>query len=84
MIEFIPDKLIVKLQYKLKTNRKINLKAPVKFTEKLQWYKLFYQDPLMSKYADKYAVREYISSKGLSDILTPLYGVYDDAKNRFP
>ena len=35
------------------------------YTEKMQWYKLYYRDPLMVKCADKYSVREYLKEKGL-------------------
>ncbi|MFD3155946.1 ATP-grasp fold amidoligase family protein [Haloimpatiens sp. FM7330] len=77
LADFLPDKQMVKLQYKIATGRKLNLKKPKRFTEKLQWYKLYYRDPLMTQCADKYSVREYIKSKGYEDILIPLYGVYD-------
>nr|WP_285841615.1 ATP-grasp fold amidoligase family protein [Psychrobacillus sp. MER TA 171] len=71
---------MIKLQYKISTGRKLNIKEPRRFTEKIQWYKLNYRDPLMVKCSDKYEVREYISSKGYSDILVPLYGVYNTAE----
>ncbi|SIS82743.1 ATP-grasp fold amidoligase family protein [Salimicrobium salexigens] len=77
LTDFIPDKLMINLQYKIATGRTLNLKNPTRFSEKLQWYKLFYRDPLLTKCADKYEVREYVSSKGYEDILVPLYGVYD-------
>jgi hypothetical protein len=77
LTEFIPDKPMIKLQYRIKTGRKLNLKNPKRFTEKLQWYKLYYREPLMTQCADKYGVREYVISKGCEDILVPLYGVYD-------
>ncbi len=77
--EFIPDKPMIKLQYKIATGRKLNLKNPKRFTEKLQWYKLNYRNPLMTQCADKYEVRRYIEKKGYEDILIPLYGVYDSA-----
>ena len=77
-LNFIPDKTMVKLQYRIKTGRKLNLKNPQRYTEKLQWYKLNYRNPLMTKCADKYTVREYIESKGLGHILNKLYGVYDN------
>lgn len=79
LLEFIPDKLMLKLQYRIKTGRKLNLKTPNRYNEKLQWYKLYYRDPLMTKCADKYRVREYVASKGFKDILVPLYSVYDNA-----
>ena len=77
LLNWIPDKVMIKLQYRLKTGRKLNLKNPTRYTEKLQWYKLYYRNPLMSKCADKYDVREYIKSKGLGYILNEIYGVYE-------
>ena len=76
-LSFIPDKPMIKIQYFLKTGRRLNLKNPKRFTEKLQWYKLYYKNPLMIQCVDKYDVREYVKSKGLEDILIPCYGVYD-------
>ena len=76
-LSFIPDKQMVKLQYRIKTGRKLNLKEPKRFTEKLQWYKLYYRNPRMIPCVDKYDVREYVKSKDLEDILVPCYGVYD-------
>lgn len=78
LTEFIPDKVMLKLQYRVKTGKSLNLKNPSRFTEKLQWYKLNYRDSLLTKCADKYLVREYVSSKGLDDILIPLLGVYEN------
>ena len=77
LLNFIPDKIMVKLQYRIKTGRKLNLKKPKRYTEKIQWYKLYYKNPLMTKCADKYTVREYVKSKGLESILNEIYGVYD-------
>ena len=78
LLSFIPDKIMVKLQYRIKTGRKLNLKNPQRYTEKLQWYKLNYRNPLMTKCADKYTVREYVENKGLGYILNELYGVFDN------
>lgn len=68
---------MIKLQYRIATGRKLNLKDSKRFTEKLQCYKLYHRDPLMTQCADKYSVREYIISKGYGNILVPLYGFYD-------
>lgn len=78
MLRFIPDKTMLKLQYRIKLKRKLDLKTPKRYTEKLQWYKLNYHDPAMMKCVDKYGVRDYITAKGLNEILNTLYQVVDD------
>lgn len=77
LLSFIPDSIMIKLQYKIKTGRKLNLKNPKRFTEKLQWYKVYYRDPLMAQCVDKYDVRKYVEKCGYSSILNPIIGVYD-------
>ncbi len=79
LLSFIPDVPMLKFQYFVKTGRKLNLKHPVRFTEKLQWYKLYYHNPLMIECVDKFNVRAYVKSKGLERILIPCYGVFDSA-----
>lgn len=80
MLSWIPDNLMLKVQYKLKLNRWPNLKKPQRYTEKLQCYKMNYRNENMHKCVDKYLVREYIESKDLKEILNELYGVYDSFK----
>ncbi len=77
MLSFIPDKIMLKIQYRMKTGRKLNLQNPQRYTEKLQWYKLYWRDPLMKQCADKYEVRKYVAECGLGETLNELYGVYD-------
>lgn len=76
-LSFVPDKTMLKIQYRVKTGHRLNLKNPKRFTEKLQWYKLYYKNPLMIQCVDKYDVREYVRSKGLESILNQCYGVYN-------
>ena len=81
LLSFVPDKIMLKIQYRIKTGHRLDLKNPKRFTEKLQWYKLYYKDPLMIQCVDKYHVREYVKSKGLEDILIPCIGVYDSPED---
>ncbi len=80
-LKFIPDEPMIRFQYWMKHHRFLNLNDPQRYTEKLQWYKLYYRNALMPICVDKYQVRRYIESKGLSDILVKLYGVYDKAED---
>ena len=77
LLRFVPDKMMLKLQYRVKFGRKLNLKTPTRFTEKIQWYKLYYKDARMPQCSDKYLVREYVKSKGLEHILNELYCVFE-------
>lgn len=77
----ISDEKMLKFLYRLNTGKKLNLQNPKKFNEKIQWYKLNYRDDLMTLCSDKYAVRQYVEERGLGHIITPLYGVYEDARD---
>lgn len=76
LLSFVPDKLMLKLQYRIQLGKKLNLKDPKRFTEKLQWYKLYYKNPIMVQCVDKFDVRDYVKEKGLNEILIPCYGVF--------
>lgn len=80
VMSILPDSWIIRIQYRIKTGRTVNLRTPKRYTEKIQWYKLNYRTKLVSQCADKYAVRQYVISKGLGFLLNDLYAVYDDAK----
>ena len=80
-LRFIPDKPMLKVQYRLKLGRKLNLKSPQRFTEKLQWYKLYYRNPVMKDCVNKYTFREYVKGKGLKSILVPLFAHYKWAED---
>ena len=77
LLNWIPDRIMIPLQYRIHTGRKLNLKNPQRFTEKIQVYKLKYRNPVMLQCTDKYTVREYVAEKGLADILIPLIGIYN-------
>ncbi|WP_165156821.1 ATP-grasp fold amidoligase family protein [Parabacteroides sp. ZJ-118] len=77
LLSWVPDKWMIPLQYRIHTGRKLNLKNPTRFTEKLQLYKLYYRNPLMLRCTDKYEVRSVIEEMGYGDILIPLIGVYN-------
>lgn len=78
---FIPDKQMIEIQYWIKTGRRLNLKEPKRFTEKLQYYKLYYRNPLMKQCVNKLQVREYVKQCGLENILNECYGIYDCPKD---
>ena len=56
----IPDKWYVEMLYRREFNKKLNLKNPKTFNEKLQWLKLYDRNPLYTKLVDKYEVKKYV------------------------
>lgn len=66
-----------KFLYWRTTKRRLNLANPKDFNEKLQWLKLYWQHPLITKCADKYGIYEYFRSKGEDEVLNELYAVYN-------
>lgn len=78
-LSWVPDSIMLKFQYWIKMSRWCNLKAPKRWTEKLQVYKMYYRNPLLSQCVDKYDVRKFVESKGCANNLVKLYGVWDHA-----
>lgn len=54
-----------------------NLSVPKTFSEKIQWLKLYWHDPLIVKCADKIGVREYVEKTIGSEYLLPCYGTWN-------
>lgn len=72
---------LIKLRYFMRFRRLLNLKNPKDLNEKILYLKLYSDTREWTRLADKYRVREYIKECGLSDILIPLYGVWDKASD---
>ncbi len=43
--------------------KRIDFDNPKTFSEKLQWLKIFYHDPILTKMVDKYDVKQYVVDK---------------------
>lgn len=73
----ITDRRNIKRNFKKRLNREVNLKNPIKYNDKLQWLKLYWRDPLATKCADKFEVRNYVKEKIGDKYLNELYAVYE-------
>lgn len=78
---FIPDGIMLRAQYFVKLRRWLHLNNPKRFTEWLQWYKVYYRNSEMPQCTDKYLVRDFvINHLGTDKYLNKLYQVCDNAK----
>ena len=62
-LRFVPDSLMLKIEYRIKFRKGLNLKEPKMFNEKLQWLKLHNRKDVFTTMVDKYAVKEYVADK---------------------
>ena len=73
----MPDARYLRMKYRAKMRRKLDLRSPVTFNEKLQWLKLHDRRAEYTVMVDKARVREYVSEKIGDQYLIPLLGVWD-------
>ena len=77
MLNWIPDRAYLKMYFRVAMGRKLDLKDPKTFNEKLQWLKLYHRDPAMTAMVDKHAVKEYVVERIGNDYIIPTLGVWD-------
>lgn len=78
---FFSDYSAVIRYYRKVSGKLPNLASPTTFSEKLQWLKLNAKNPIKAQCADKYNVREYVSSCGYANLLNELYGVWNSVND---
>ena len=62
LFDWMPDKSYLMIKYYACMGRKLNLKKPQSYSEKLQWLKLYNRKPEYTKMVDKYEVKEYVKN----------------------
>lgn len=77
MLNWLPDKIFLKLVFWARMNKKLNLKNPQTFNEKLQWLKLYNRKPEYTSMVDKYEAKKYVSERIGDEYIIPTLGVWD-------
>lgn len=77
----MPDTLYIKMMYQVKLGKKLNLKNPIYFNEKLNWLKLYDRKEIYTKMADKYEVRRIVQKRLGEEYLIPLLGVWEKVED---
>lgn len=72
------DKQYLQMMYWLHLGRKLNLKNPKTFNEKLQWLKLYNHKPEYTIMVDKVKAKEYVAKLIGEEHIIPTLGVWDD------
>lgn len=77
MLDWMPDKIYLKLVYRALMHKNLDLKTPKTFNEKLQWLKLYNHNPQYTQMVDKYEVKKYVAKKIGKQYLIPTLGVWE-------
>ena len=78
---WLPDETYLRWDYYLNHSRPINLISPQRYTEKLQWLKLYYRDPMWTQMVDKYAVKDIVRKLAGEQYVVPVLGKWDKAED---
>lgn len=76
-----PDKMYLKIRYYFETGKRLHLKQPRSFGEKLQWLKLYDRRPEYTVMVDKYAVKDYVAGIIGKEYILPTIGVWDNPED---
>lgn len=74
---WLPERLFLKMRYRLEMGQKLDLNNPRTFQEKIQWLKLYDRNPEYSRMVDKDAVKIYVSERIGEEYIIPTLGVWD-------
>lgn len=72
-----PDKLYLKMLFRLRMGYPLNVDTPQTYTEKLQWLKLYDRRPEYTHMVDKYEVKKYVANLIGEQYIIPTIGVWD-------
>jgi hypothetical protein len=77
MMHVLPDKMFIKCKYRLLHKKRLRLKHPKLFTEKLQWIKLYDRKPIYHKMVDKIEMKKFVSDLIGPDYVIPTLGIWN-------
>lgn len=73
----VSDKTYLRVKYYLRMGKRLHLRHPITYNEKIQWLKLYGRTPINKIMADKYLVKQYIEDTIGKEYVIPLLGVWD-------
>lgn len=71
------DEQYLKLAYRVRMGKKLNLENPVTLNEKIQWLKLNNRNPMLNVYVDKYRVKPEVARIIGEEYIIPTIGVWN-------
>ncbi len=76
---WMSDETYLRMVFRIKMRKRLNLENPQTYNEKLQWIKLYDRQPQYTKMVDKYEVKKYVADVIGEEYIIPTLGVWDKA-----
>lgn len=76
LFDHVPDRFAVAIKYRNHFLKKLDLKNPQTFNEKLQWLKLYDRRPEYTTMVDKYRAKDYVASVIGEEYIIPALGAW--------
>lgn len=76
---FMPDRMFLRWKYRVSFGRRLNLRKPERFTEKIQWLKLNDHRAIYHKMADKLEVKKLVAERIGPEYVIPTIWTCDSA-----
>ena len=77
---FLPDRMFLKCKYRLTFGRRLDLRNPLTFNEKIQWLKLYDRQDAYHAMADKCEVKRKVATLIGEEHVIPTLGVWDSVE----
>ena len=77
----LPDKQFIQLQYLIAMGKRLDLKNPKTFNEKIQWLKLYDHNPQYTQMVDKVTMKGYVAGILGEEYIIPTLGVWEKTED---
>lgn len=74
---YLSNAFYLRAKFFLRMGKRLRLKVPMTYNEKIQWLKLYGRTKKDAMLCDKYAVKEYVANSIGEQYVIPLLGVWD-------
>ena len=78
LLNWMSDKAYLKMAFRMNVGKRLDLKNPKTYNEKLQWLKLYDRKPEYSQMVDKYEAKRYVADRIGEEYIIPALGVWDN------
>ena len=76
---WMSDETYLRMVFRIRMHKRLNLENPQTYNEKLQWIKLYDRQPKYTKMVDKFEAKKYVADIIGEEYIIPTLGVWNNA-----